>query len=129
VPAAPRRVHHHGAPYHLHERPSNAPAFDGRRRNSQHEPASTAEHRQRRLWRQIRNLANSGRLALSPTAGVHDIVRFFRRNPQALALLVICLVLGIGAFVAVLIGLASSGSQTGPGYPNGSVFLFHGLLG
>jgi hypothetical protein len=60
---------------------------------------------------------------------VHDIVNFFRRNPQALALLVICLVLGIAAFVAVLIGLASSSSQTGPGYPNGTVFVVHGLLG
>lgn len=60
---------------------------------------------------------------------MHDIVNFFRRNPQALALLVICLVLGIGAFIAVLIGLASSGSQTGPGYPNGALFLFHGPLG
>ena len=57
---------------------------------------------------------------------MHDIVNFFRRNPQALALLVICLVLGIGAFIAVLIALASSGSQTGPGYPNGTVFLFLG---
>jgi hypothetical protein len=58
---------------------------------------------------------------------VHDIVNFFRRNPQALALLVICLVLGIGAFIAVLISIASSGSQTGPGYPNGTVLVFHGL--
>jgi hypothetical protein len=58
---------------------------------------------------------------------VHDIVNFFRRNPQALALLVICLVLGIGAFIAVLIGVASSGSRSGPGYPNGTVLFFHGL--
>jgi hypothetical protein len=58
---------------------------------------------------------------------VHDIVEFFRRNPQALALLVICLVLGLGAFIAVLIGVASSGSRTGPGYPNGTVFLIQGL--
>jgi hypothetical protein len=58
---------------------------------------------------------------------VHDILNFFRRNPQALVLLVICLVLGIGAFVAVLIGVASSGSRSGPGYPNGTVLLFHGM--
>ena len=58
---------------------------------------------------------------------VRDIIDFFRRNPQALALLVICLVLGIGAFIAVLIGVASSGSRSGPGYPSGTVLLFQGL--
>ena len=58
---------------------------------------------------------------------MHDIVNFFRRNPQALALLVICLVLGIGAFIAVLIAVASSGSRSGPGYPSGTVLLLHGL--
>jgi hypothetical protein len=55
---------------------------------------------------------------------MHEVVKFFRRNPQALALLLICLVLGIGAFIAVLIGVASSGSRTGPGYPSGTVLLF-----
>jgi hypothetical protein len=58
---------------------------------------------------------------------MHDIVNFFRRNPQALALLLICLVLGIGAFIAVLIGVASSGHRSGPGYPSGIVLLFHSL--
>jgi hypothetical protein len=54
---------------------------------------------------------------------MRDIVNFFRRNPQALALLLICLVLGIGAFIAVLIGVASSGTRSGPGYPSGTVLL------
>lgn len=58
---------------------------------------------------------------------MHEIVNFFRRNPQALALLVICLVLGIGTFIAVLIAVASSGSHSGPGYPSGTVLLLHGL--
>jgi hypothetical protein len=58
---------------------------------------------------------------------MRDIVEFFRRNPQALALLVIVLVLGIGTFVAVLIALGSSSSQTGPGYPNGTLLLSHAL--
>jgi hypothetical protein len=58
---------------------------------------------------------------------MHDLVQFFRRNPQALALLVICVVLGIGTFIAVLIALGTSGNTTGPGYPSGSVTLFHAL--
>jgi hypothetical protein len=58
---------------------------------------------------------------------VHDIVNFFRRNPQALALLVIVLVLGIGTFIAVLVALGSSGSKTGPGYPSGTLLLSDAL--
>lgn len=58
---------------------------------------------------------------------MHDLVEFFRRNPQALALLLICLVLGIGTFIAVLIAVAGS-TQTGPGYPNGALLLFHAVL-
>jgi hypothetical protein len=52
---------------------------------------------------------------------MHNVVEFFRRNPQALALLIICVVLGIGTFIAVLISIAGSSTHTGPGYPNGSV--------
>jgi hypothetical protein len=59
---------------------------------------------------------------------VHDIVNFFRRNPQALALLLICLVLGIGAFIAVLIGIGSSGTKNSPVYPSGTVVLGAGVL-
>jgi hypothetical protein len=58
---------------------------------------------------------------------MRDILDFFRRNPQALALLLIVLVLGIGTFIAVLIAVGSSSTHTGPGYPNGSVLLSHAL--
>jgi len=58
---------------------------------------------------------------------MHDIVEFFRRNPQAFALLVICVVLGIGTFIAILISLASSSSHKGPGYPNGVVTALQAL--
>lgn len=75
---------------------------------------------QRRMAASVLSYAQSGLL-------MHDLVNFFRRNPQALALLLICLVLGIGTFIAVLIALAGS-SQTGPGYPNGMVTVFHALL-
>ncbi len=58
---------------------------------------------------------------------MRDLVNFFRRNPQALALLLICVILGLGTFVAVLIAVASSGKTTGPGYPNGVVSAFQSL--
>lgn len=58
---------------------------------------------------------------------MQGLIDFFRRNPQALALLLICAVLGIGTFIAVLIAIAGS-SQTGPGYPSGVVAAFHALL-
>lgn len=61
------------------------------------------------------------------TVTVHDLVQFFRRNPQVLALVVICLVLGIGTFIAVLISIASSPNHSGPGYPNGVVTAFQAL--
>jgi hypothetical protein len=55
--------------------------------------------------------------------GVHQLVAFFRRNPQVLVLLVICLVLGIGTFVAVVFGLISSGSTRITGEPSGVIAL------
>jgi hypothetical protein len=52
---------------------------------------------------------------------MHGLVRYFRSNPQAFALLVICLVLGLGAFIAVLIALATAGSTTTSGEPSGVI--------
>jgi hypothetical protein len=46
---------------------------------------------------------------------------YFKANPQVLILLVICVVLGLGTFVAVLFGVASSGSTTTDGYSSGAV--------
>jgi hypothetical protein len=54
--------------------------------------------------------------------------RFFRANPQAFILLVICVVLGLGTFIAVLIAVGESGGQT-PVYPSGVVSLAGLLLG
>jgi hypothetical protein len=59
---------------------------------------------------------------------MHNLVNYFRSNPQAFVLLVICLVLGLGAFIAVLIALASAGSTTGTGEPSGVIFALQ-LLG
>jgi hypothetical protein len=60
---------------------------------------------------------------------MHGMIDFFRRNPQALALLIICLLLGAGTFIAVLISIVSSSNHSGPGYPNGLVTAFQTLAG
>jgi hypothetical protein len=61
---------------------------------------------------------------------MHGLVKFFRAYPQALVLLIICVVLGLGTFVAVLFGVASSGSTTTNGYPSDDVILgLHALAG
>lgn len=61
---------------------------------------------------------------------MRDLTRFFRSNPQALVLLIICLVLGLGTFLVVVISLATSSSGGGhlTGDPGGStITLFSGL--
>jgi hypothetical protein len=51
---------------------------------------------------------------------MHELRRFFKANPQVLVLLLICLVLGIGTFLAVLFGVLTSKSTTSSGEPEGS---------
>jgi hypothetical protein len=58
-------------------------------------------------------------------SAMHDVLKFFRTNPQALALLVICLVLGLGTFIAVMVGLISAGSSTTTGEPDGLISVLH----
>jgi hypothetical protein len=60
---------------------------------------------------------------------VRDIVTFLRANPQVLVLLVICIVLGLGTFLIVIFGLASSGPGTNSGEPSGSIAVFRAALG
>src|SRR4030088_2427305 len=57
----------------------------------------------------------------SRRATMRDIVRFLRANPQVFVLLVICLVLGIGTFLAVIFGLIGPGSNTTSGEPIGAI--------
>jgi len=52
---------------------------------------------------------------------MQGLVRYFRSNPQAFVLLVICLVLGLGTFIVVLIALATAGSVTTNGEPSGVI--------
>jgi hypothetical protein len=51
------------------------------------------------------------------------VSNFLRANPQVLVLLVICVVLGLGTFLAVIFGLLSSGSQVTSGDPSGAITL------
>ncbi len=51
---------------------------------------------------------------------VKKVREFLRANPQAFLLLVICLVLGIGSFIAIVISLVTSGGQN-TGEPEGLV--------
>ena len=60
---------------------------------------------------------------------VREIAAFLRENPQVLILLIICVVLGIGTFIAVLIAVASSGSTTTNGMPSDAIFGLHALIG
>jgi hypothetical protein len=54
---------------------------------------------------------------------VRGLREFFRANPQVLVLLVICIVLGLGTFIAVLLAIASSGPGHVTGEPSGVIRL------
>ena len=53
---------------------------------------------------------------------MQDLRRFFKANPQVLVLLIICLVLGLGTFLAVVFGVVTSKNPTtASGEPSGSL--------
>jgi hypothetical protein len=54
---------------------------------------------------------------------MQNVWKYLRSNPQALLLLLICLILGLGAFLAVLFGLLSAKSGTTTGEPSGMITL------
>lgn len=56
---------------------------------------------------------------------MRDVTNYLRRNPQVLVLLVICLVLGVGTFVAVMIALITASPGTNTGDPSGSILALH----
>ena len=64
---------------------------------------------------------------------MRDVVKFFRANPQLFVLLVICVVLGLGTFLAVVFGLLAAGPDaSNTGEPSGAIFgvqLAHAALG
>lgn len=58
---------------------------------------------------------------------MREVTKFFRANPQAFVLLLICLILGLGTFIAVLISLGQSSNGSLSGEPSGVIAL-GGLL-
>ncbi len=59
---------------------------------------------------------------------VKSLNAFLRANPQVLILLIICLVLGLGTFLAVVFGVVNSGTTTANGYSSDAIFGIGGLL-
>ena len=57
------------------------------------------------------------------------MTKYFRANPQVFLLLLVCLVLGLGTFIAVLIALVQSGATTPSGEPSGVIALTGSLFG
>ena len=68
-------------------------------------------------------------LVVPISAAMAAMRKFFRENPQVLVLLVICVVLGLGTFIAVLIALAGAGHVTPSGEPSGVIAVAGVLLG
>jgi hypothetical protein len=60
---------------------------------------------------------------------MQELRQFFRANPQALVLLVVCVVLGLGTFLAVVFGVVSAGSTKSTGEPADAIFALRLLLG
>lgn len=52
---------------------------------------------------------------------MHQLMDYLRKNPQVFVLLVICLVLGVATFLAVVVSLIASGSTKITGEPSGVV--------
>ena len=60
---------------------------------------------------------------------MRDIVQFLRANPQAAILLAICIVLGLGTVIVLMISLVSSGAAPASSSSDaGVVTLFHVLV-
>lgn len=59
---------------------------------------------------------------------MQGVIRYFRANPQAFVLLVICIILGLGTFVAVLVALVTTPGDQTTGEPSGAIMGAHATL-
>jgi hypothetical protein len=57
------------------------------------------------------------------------VVNYFRANPQVFLLFLVCVVLGLGTFIAVLVALVQSGNTTPSGEASGVIGVAGALLG
>ena len=57
------------------------------------------------------------------------MAKYFRANPQVFVLFLVCLVLGLGTFIAVLIAIVQTGATTPSGEPSGVIAVAGALLG
>jgi hypothetical protein len=57
------------------------------------------------------------------------MTKYFRANPQVFILFLVCLVLGLGTFIAVLVALVQSGTTTPSGEPSGAIAIAGSLFG
>ena len=55
------------------------------------------------------------------STGVRGLIDYFRENPQVFVLLVVCVVLGLGTFIAVIISLIAAGNTQTTGEPSGVI--------
>ena len=57
------------------------------------------------------------------------VVNYFRANPQVFVLFLVCVVLGLGTFIAVLVALVQSGNAPPSGEPSGVIGVAGAALG
>ena len=57
------------------------------------------------------------------------MAKYFRANPQVFLLFLVCVVLGLGTFIAVLVALVQSGNTMPTGEPSGVIGAAGALLG
>jgi hypothetical protein len=60
---------------------------------------------------------------------MRPVTNYFRANPQVFILFLVCLVLGLGTFIAVVIALVQSGTTAPNGEPSGLIAIAGHLLG
>jgi hypothetical protein len=60
---------------------------------------------------------------------VKAFVQYMRANPQVFVLFVVCVVLGIGTFLAVVVAIISSGTTTPNGEPSGLILPLRAAVG
>jgi hypothetical protein len=56
------------------------------------------------------------------------VAKYFRANPQVFLLFMVCLVLGLGTFIAVLVALVQSGNASPTGEPSGVIGVAGALV-